>query len=81
MSPQRSGKAAYWCSGGTVLRRGGPIAATEADALLSFYIAEALALIVADDLAAARFCAGMALELASAIEAAGDWRRAARVRA
>ena len=76
MSPHRSGPLAYWHSGGGVESRSGPLSRSRALELLRFYIREAIAALDQGNVAAAIFCTQAALEIASAIAAAGAWRTA-----
>ena len=77
MSPDRVGGPSYWASGGTVAGRRGPMALPRAAELLDFLSNEAEMRQVAGDLAAARFCAEVAMELGQAIARAAIWRRCA----
>jgi hypothetical protein len=80
MSPLRIGGPAYWASGGSVVGRRGPIAFSRAKQLLEFFDAEARERRRAGDSAAALFCLRLAVDLAHAIIAASEWRRAARAK-
>jgi hypothetical protein len=79
MSPERLAGPAYRAIGGEVVSRAGRALRSPALALLAFYGREALARRAAKDAAAARHCAWMAVDLARALLAAEDWRRAAGV--
>lgn len=76
MSPLRPTGLAYWSSGGGVIGRCGPLGGCALE-LFRFYGREALARHDRGDAAGVRCCLVLALELAAAIVAAADWRRAA----
>ena len=77
MSPKRPGAAAFRAVGGEVISRSGRPLQGSGIALLIFLRGEALRLAQAGDAAAALSCAWMAADLARALAAADDWRRAA----
>ncbi len=77
MSPKRLAGPAYRAAAGEVIGRTGRPLPASALRLLQFYGREAEARRQAGESAAARHCAEMAAELAGAIVAANDWRRAA----
>jgi len=79
MSPERVAGPAYRAIGGEVVSRAGRALPWPALALLAFYGREALARHAAKDAAGARHCAWMAVDLARALTAVDDWRRAAGV--
>jgi hypothetical protein len=77
MSPQRSGRLAYWHAGGAIETRSGPITPQRAAALCRFLAEEALASVLRGDLAAGAFCARTSQEVADAIVECEAWRRSA----
>jgi hypothetical protein len=76
MTPGSDGMATYWAAGGDIVSRRGALSIDRARELFAFHGRTALARHAEGDLAAARFCALQALELARAIAAADDWGRA-----
>jgi hypothetical protein len=77
MSPQRMGGLAYWACGGEVMGRCGPLARARAAEVAKFLVAQAERGREIGDMAAVYLCCHLALELADAVAAADDWRRAA----
>jgi hypothetical protein len=77
LSPLRGPASSYWCAGGAILGRQGPISEARALELLDFFAGETLAGLRRGDDAVALFCVFAALDLASAVRQARRWRRAA----
>lgn len=76
MNAVRSGTLAYWASGGCVQSHGGELTSRASLDLLRFLGRRAALCQREHDTSGARYCASVALELARAILAAEDWRRA-----
>jgi hypothetical protein len=77
MSPKRPRGPAFRAVGGEVVSRGGRALRHCGLSLFAFLGREAIRCDGAGDRAAARSCALMAADLAVALAAADDWRRAA----
>jgi len=77
MSPERPSGSAYRAVGGDVISRFGRPLQGSGIALLAFLSAEATRLAETGDAAAALSCGWMAADLAQALAAADDWRKAA----
>src|SRR5262249_55191447 len=77
MSPTPLRTRAFWSSGGVIVGRCGPLSATSALNLFRFFGREALEQRAQGDVDAARCCLRLALDLAGALVAAADWKRAA----
>lgn len=77
MSPKRPGGQAFRAVGGDIVSRGGTILTDSDFSLLAHLGREAMRCDQAGDRAAARTFALMARDLARALLAVNDWRRAA----
>lgn len=77
MNAARSGRAAYWHSGGAIISRTGPLTVQRALALFQFFGREAVLCRLRRDRCGAGHCAHQALDLARAIVDSDDWRSAA----
>ena len=77
MSPQRSGRLAYWHAGGAIESQTGSMTRGRAVGLFVFYIRETLEGFERGDIAGAVYCARSSLQIADAIVACEAWRRSA----
>ncbi len=77
MNAERTGALSYWPSAGAVMGRHGELALASAISFVRFLGTQAHQCRRQGDAAGARYCALVALELAQAVVAAADWRRAA----
>lgn len=77
MNAERAAALTYWPSAGVVMSRQGELGLASAISFVRFLGRQAQQCRMKGDAGGARYCALVALELAQAVVAADDWRRAA----